>query len=62
MSIEKNQGLTDLLQNEWDLLQAAVITLQLSIIKCQAIGQKDSYSFEELESFDSTKRYTFSSY
>jgi len=53
MSIEKNQGLTDLLQNEWDLLQAAVITLQLSIIKCQAIGQKDSYSFEELESFDS---------
>jgi len=53
MSIEKKQGLTDLLQNEWDLLQAAVITLQLSIIKCQAIGQKDSYSFEELESFDS---------
>lgn len=53
MSIEKNQELTDLLQNEWDLLLAAVSTLQLSIIKCQAIGQKDSYSFEELESFDS---------
>lgn len=53
MSSERNQVLTDLLQNEWDLLQAAVSTLQLSIIKCQAIGQKDNYSFEELESFDS---------
>jgi len=53
MSIEKNQILTDLLQNEWDLLQAAVVTLRLSIIKCQTIGQKENYSFEELESFDS---------
>lgn len=53
MSEEKNQVLIDLLHNEWDLLQAAVITLQLSIVKCQAIGQKENYSFEELESFDS---------
>lgn len=40
MNIEKNKGLTDLLQNEWDLLLAAVITLQLSIHKCQSIGLK----------------------
>lgn len=53
MSTEKHQELIDLLQTEWDLLVAAVSTLQLSINKCQAIGQKDSYSFEELESFDS---------
>lgn len=53
MNTEKNQLLVDLLQNEWDLLQAAVITLQLSIVKCQSIGEKENYSFEELESFDS---------
>lgn len=34
MSSEKNQVLNDLLLNEWDLLQAAVSTLQLSIDKC----------------------------
>ena len=53
MKIERNQVLVDLLQNEWDLLQASVITLQLSIVKCRSIGQKEIYSFEELESFDS---------
>jgi hypothetical protein len=53
MNTEKNQLLVVLLQNEWDLLQAAVITLQLSIVKCQSIGEKENYSFEELESFDS---------
>jgi hypothetical protein len=53
MNSEKKQALTDLLQDEWDVLQAAVITLQLSIVKCQAVGQKENYSFEELESFDS---------
>ncbi|MDO9614165.1 MAG: hypothetical protein Q7J86_06525 [Bacteroidota bacterium] len=53
MSIEKNQVLTDLLQNEWQLLLSAVFTLQLSIHKCQSIGIKEYYSFEELESFDS---------
>ena len=53
MNIEKNQILTDLLQNEWELLQSAVFTLQLSINKCHTIGLKENYSFEELESFDS---------
>jgi hypothetical protein len=50
---DKDQTITDLLQSEWELLQAAVGTLQLSIIKCQSIGVKESYTFEELESFDS---------
>jgi len=53
MSKENDQVLINLLQSEWDLLQAAVSTLQLSIEKCQAIGKKENYSFEELESFDS---------
>lgn len=50
---DKDHTITDLLQSEWELLQAAVSTLQLSIIKCQSIGVKKSYTFEELESFDS---------
>lgn len=53
MRTEKDQALTELLQGEWDLLCASLSTLQLSIAKCQSIGQKTSYSFEELESFDS---------
>ena len=42
-----------LLKSEWDLLQQSVITLKLSVLKCQSIGIKENYSFEELESFDS---------
>ena len=53
MNSEQNQALADLLQTEWDLLEAAALTLQLSIEKCRAIGQKENYTFEELESFDS---------
>jgi hypothetical protein len=53
MSLNQNQALEDLLQDEWDLLEGAVKTLQLSIKKCQTIGQKENYTFEELESFDS---------
>jgi hypothetical protein len=53
MNFEKEQALIQLLQSEWDLLQASVHTLQLSISKCRTIGQKEDYSFEELESFDS---------
>lgn len=53
MNKKKDQLLIDLLQEEWDLLQAAVNTLQLSILKCKSIGKKENYSFEELESFDS---------
>ncbi len=42
-----------LLKSEWDLLQQSVATLKLSVLKCQTIGIKEFYSFEELESFDS---------
>ncbi len=49
----KDQLILNLLYTEWELLQAAVNTLQLSVRKCQVIGIKESYTFEELESFDS---------
>jgi hypothetical protein len=42
-----------LLQTEWDLLEKSVNTLHLSIEKCNTIGIKKEYSFEEQESFDS---------
>ena len=45
--------LINLLKSEWEVLQATVNTLQLSVSKCQDIGIKESYTFEELESFDS---------
>lgn len=53
MKPDKDQTINDLLKSEWKLLHAAVSTLQLSIQKCQLIGIKENYSFEELESFDS---------
>ena len=53
MKPDKDQPITDLLQSEWELLQSAMHTLHLSILKCQSIGIKESYTFEELESFDS---------
>jgi len=51
MKPDKDQAIIDLVQSEWELLQASVDTLQLSIRKCQLIGRKESYTFEELESF-----------
>jgi hypothetical protein len=53
MKPDKDQTITNLVQSEWELLQAAVSTLKLSIWKCKSIGEKESYTFEELESFDS---------
>jgi hypothetical protein len=53
MTADHNQVIIKLLQTEWELLQAAVSTLKLSVLKCQSIGVKETYSFEELESFDS---------
>ncbi len=50
---DKDQTIKDILQSEWDLLKAAVDTLKLSVRKCQSIGNKAHYTFEELESFDS---------
>jgi len=42
-----------LLKEELELLNKSVLTLQLSVEKCSQIGQKEEYTFEELESFDS---------
>ena len=53
MRSEKEQALAELLQNEWELLLSSLTTLHLSVEKCRLIGQKENYSFEELESFDS---------
>jgi hypothetical protein len=53
MTADQNQLNINLLQIEWKLLQSAVGTLKLSVHKCHSIGIKESYSFEELESFDS---------
>jgi hypothetical protein len=52
--INKNdQLLVQMLQNEWQLLDASIETLLLSVEKCKIIGVKHEYSFEEQESFDS---------
>jgi len=53
MKPDKDKIIIDLVQSEWELLQASVITLKLSVSKCEKIGIKKSYTFEELESFDS---------
>lgn len=53
MTADQNQIIIKLLQTEWELLQAVVSTLKLSVLKCKSIGIKETYSFEELESFDS---------
>jgi len=53
MTADQNKIIIKLLQSEWELLQSSVNTLKLSVHKCQAIVTKHSYSFEELESFDS---------
>jgi len=45
--------LLELLQSEWQLLNASLETLQMSVDKCGKIGIKQEYSFEEQESFDS---------
>lgn len=53
MTNNKDQLLLLMLQSEWVLLQASLKTLIQSVIKCNAIGKKSEYSFEEQESFDS---------
>jgi hypothetical protein len=50
---DRDQTIIDLLHSEWELLESSIETLQLSVLKCQSIGIKESYTFEELESFDS---------
>ena len=53
MNSQNDQLIKKLLQSEWMLLSASLETLLLSVTKCEAIGVKPEYTFEELESFDS---------
>ena len=53
MKQDKDIVLIELLQTEWQLLDASIETLLLSVEKCRKIGIKQNYSFEEQESFDS---------
>ncbi len=49
----RDKELAALLEKEWMLLQQSSDTLKLSLSKCQSIGIKELYTFEEQESFDS---------
>jgi len=51
--IEKNKNNQELLKQNWELLMRSLNSLKLSVKKVSDIGQKDDYTFEELESFDS---------
>lgn len=42
-----------LLARNWKLLQNSLDTLNKSVEKAQAIGEKEDYTFEEMETFDS---------
>lgn len=42
-----------LLARNWELLQSSLDTLIKSVEKAQAIGEKQDYTFEEMETFDS---------
>ena len=42
-----------LLTQNWDMLQRSLSSLQVSVAKCKEIGEKEDYTFEEEESFDS---------
>lgn len=49
----KQETQVTLLKYNLKLLEDSLLTLKLSFKKCQKIGLKKDYSFEELESFDS---------
>jgi hypothetical protein len=53
MTTPNDLKLKELLQAEWQLLVASVTSLKHSVEKCNSIGIKSEYSFEEQESFDS---------
>ena len=53
MKNKQDELLVQLLQTEWTLLEASVETLKLSVEKCNSIGLKSEYNFDEQESFDS---------
>jgi predicted nuclease with TOPRIM domain len=50
---KKEEKILNLLNNEWNKLKTAMEGLEKSIEKCEKIGIKESYSFDEIEAFDS---------
>ena len=53
MTIQTDIQLIELINNDWQLLSTSMKSLQLSVDKCKAIGDKKEYSFTEQESLDS---------
>ena len=53
MTNNKDELIELMLLTEWQLLNASLESLILSVEKCKLIGLKEKYSFEEQESFDS---------
>ena len=53
MTIQNDLQLIELINNDWQLLSTSIKSLQLSVEKCKAIGDKKDYSFTEQESLDS---------
>jgi len=54
MTIQTDIELIELINNnDWQLLSTSMKSLQLSVDKCKAIGDKKEYSFTEQESLDS---------
>lgn len=50
---KQDQHYLELLARNWQLLQDSLDTLQKSVEKAEAIGEKPDYTFEEMETFDS---------
>jgi len=50
---KNEEKILNLLNNEWRKLKIAMESLEKSIEKCEKIGIKESYSFDEMEAFDS---------
>lgn len=49
----KESDQNKLLVENWDMLLKSLESLKMAAAKCTKIGQKEKYSFEEEESFDS---------
>jgi len=50
---KKEKETLELLRRYWTLLINSLETLKKSVHKAESIGQKNGYSFEEMETFDS---------
>ena len=50
---KNEEHIRELLEQNWQLLQNSLYTLNMSVGKVQNIMPKEDYTFEEMESFDS---------